>query len=123
MNRNCVILSRGVQFGGKMVRRHFKTIKFSGGEGINRWYQRNALTEGRNREVSPTVAGSIWAFQVSRHDPRSLRRYPRRKACRGGWTDSTSRKRNYLRGLVEAAGNLVEKVASRKGTVVVAESE
>ncbi|MGS3026357.1 pseudouridine synthase, partial [Escherichia coli] len=41
-------LSRGVQMEDGPAA--FKTIKCSGGEGINQWYN-VTLTEGRNREV------------------------------------------------------------------------
>jgi pseudouridine synthase len=54
-------LSRGVQLEDGPAA--FKTIKFTGGEGINQWYN-VTLTEGRNREVS-----RLWeavGVQVSR---------------------------------------------------------
>ena len=43
-------LSRGVQLEDGPAA--FKTIKFTGGEGINQWYN-VTLTEGRNRELRP----------------------------------------------------------------------
>lgn len=60
-------LSRGVQLEDGPAA--FKTIKFSGGEGINQWYN-VTLTEGRNRGSSSV--GSGWCAGEP-PDPCSLR--------------------------------------------------
>ncbi|SUH37181.1 pseudouridine synthase [Salmonella enterica subsp. enterica] len=69
----------------------FKTIKFSGGEGINQWYN-VTLTEGRNREVR-----RLWeavGVQVSRLIRVRYGDIRCRKACRAAaGLSSTSRKR------------------------------
>ncbi len=68
-----------------MVRQLFKTIKFSGGEGINQWYN-VTLTEGRNREVR-----RLWeavGVQVSRLIRVRYGDIPLPKGLpRGGWTE------------------------------------
>ncbi len=90
-------LSRGVQLEDGPAA--FKTIKFTGGEGINQWYN-VTLTEGRNREVR-----RLWeavGVQVSRLIrvrygdillPKGL--------PRGGYTELDLAQTNYLRELVE----------------------
>ncbi len=79
-------LSRGVQLEDGPAA--FKTIKFSGGEGINQWYN-VTLTEGRNREVR-----RLWeavGVQVSRLIRVRYGDIPLPKGLpRGGWTSWTS---------------------------------
>lgn len=79
-------LSRGVQLEDGPAA--FKTIKFSGGEGINQWYN-VTLTEGRNREVR-----RLWeavGVQVSRLIRVRYGDIPLPKGLpRGGWTELTS---------------------------------
>ena len=94
-------LSRGVQLEDGPAA--FKTIKFTGGEGINQWYN-VTLTEGRNREVR-----RLWeavGVQVSRLIrvrygdillPKGL--------PRGGYTELDLTQTNYLRELVGGARN------------------
>lgn len=102
-------LSRGVQLEDGPAA--FKTIKFSGGEGINQWYN-VTLTEGRNREVR-----RLWeavGVQVSRlirvrygdiHCQRSATR----------WLDELDlAQTNYLRELVELPPETSSKVAVEK---------
>lgn len=87
-------LSRGVQLEDGPAA--FKTIKFSGGEGINQWYN-VTLTEGRNREVR-----RLWeavGVQVSRLIRVRYGDIPLPKGLpRGGWTELDLAQTNYLRG-------------------------
>lgn len=103
-------LSRGVQLEDGPAA--FKTLKFTGGEGINQWYN-VTLTEGRNREVR-----RLWeavGVQVSRlirvrygdiDLPKGL--------PRGGWTELELPPVNYLRELVGLQPETVSKVAVEK---------
>ncbi len=103
-------LSRGVQLEDDPAA--FKTIKFTGGEGINQWYN-VTLTEGRNREVR-----RLWeavGVQVSRLIrvrygdillPKGL--------PRGGYTELDLAQTNYLRELVELTPETSSKVAVEK---------
>ena len=103
-------LSRGVQLEDGPAA--FKTIKFTGGEGINQWYN-VTLTEGRNREVR-----RLWeavGVQVSRLIrvrygdillPKGL--------PRGGYTELDLAQTNYLRELVELTPETTSKVAVEK---------
>ncbi|EHC40118.1 Pseudouridine synthase RsuA, partial [Salmonella enterica subsp. enterica serovar Alachua str. R6-377] len=75
-------LSRGVQLEDGPAA--FKTIKFSGGEGINQWYN-VTLTEGRNREVR-----RLWeavGVQVSRLIRVRYGDIPLPKGLPRGWTE------------------------------------
>ncbi|WP_067701480.1 MULTISPECIES: 23S rRNA pseudouridine(2605) synthase RluB [unclassified Erwinia] len=103
-------LSRGIQLEDGPAA--FKTLKFSGGEGINQWYN-VTLTEGRNREVR-----RLWesvGVQVSRlirtrygdiNLPKGL--------PRGGWTELDLAPTNYLRELVGLPPEINSKVAVEK---------
>lgn len=103
-------LSKGVQLEDGPA--SFKTIKFTGGEGINQWYT-VTLTEGRNREVR-----RLWeavGVQVSRlirvrygdiDLPKGL--------PRGGWTELTLEPVNYLREMVGLQAETVSKVPLEK---------
>ncbi|MFG1172425.1 23S rRNA pseudouridine(2605) synthase RluB [Erwiniaceae bacterium CAU 1747] len=103
-------LSRGVQLEDGPAA--FKTLKFTGGEGINQWYN-VTLTEGRNREVR-----RLWeavGVQVSRlirvrygdiNLPKGL--------PRGGWTELDLEPTNYLRELVGLEAETVSKVPVEK---------
>ena len=103
-------LSRGVQLEDGPAA--FKTIKFTGGEGINQWYN-VTLTEGRNREVR-----RLWeavGVQVSRLIrvrygdillPKGL--------PRGGYTELDLTQTNYLRELVGLTPETTSKVAVEK---------
>ncbi|MGD8105923.1 23S rRNA pseudouridine(2605) synthase RluB [Pantoea sp. FN0302] len=90
----------------------FRTIKFTGGEGINQWYN-VTLTEGRNREVR-----RLWeavGVQVSRlirvryGDIMLPKGLPR-----GGWTELDLQPVNYLRELVELPPETISKVPVEK---------
>ncbi|MEW5289222.1 23S rRNA pseudouridine(2605) synthase RluB [Erwinia papayae] len=89
-------LSRGVQLEDGPAA--FKTLKFSGGEGINQWYT-VTLTEGRNREVR-----RLWesvGVQVSRLIRTRYGDIDLPKGLpRGGWTELDLPPTNYLRELV-----------------------
>ncbi|MBK0000091.1 23S rRNA pseudouridine(2605) synthase RluB [Erwinia sp. S38] len=103
-------LSRGVQLEDGPAA--FKTLKFTGGEGINQWYN-VTLTEGRNREVR-----RLWeavGVQVSRlirvrygdiDLPKGL--------PRGGYTELDLQPTNYLRELVGLEAETVSKVPLEK---------
>ncbi|ROR14877.1 23S rRNA pseudouridine(2605) synthase RluB [Erwinia sp. JUb26] len=103
-------LSRGVQLEDGPAA--FKTLKFTGGEGINQWYN-VTLTEGRNREVR-----RLWeavGVQVSRlirvrygdiDLPKGL--------PRGGYTELDLQPTNYLRELVGLQAETVSKVPVEK---------
>ena len=103
-------LSRGVQLEDGPAA--FKTIKFSGGEGINQWYN-VTLTEGRNREVR-----RLWeavGVQVSRLIRVRYGDIPLPKGLpRGGWTELDLAQTNYLRELVELPPETSSKVAVEK---------
>lgn len=103
-------LSRGVQLEDGPAA--FKTIKFSGGEGINQWYN-VTLTEGRNREVR-----RLWeavGVQVSRLIRVRYGDIPLPKGLpRGGWTELDLAQTNYLRQLVELQPETSSKVAVEK---------
>ena len=103
-------LSKGVQLEDGPAA--FKTLKFSGGEGINQWYN-VTLTEGRNREVR-----RLWeavGVQVSRlirvryGDIALPKGLPR-----GGWTEMDLPAVNYLRTLVDMDEETVTKLAVEK---------
>ncbi|QHM71148.1 23S rRNA pseudouridine(2605) synthase RluB [Mixta intestinalis] len=90
----------------------FRTIKFTGGEGMNQWYN-VTLTEGRNREVR-----RLWeavGVQVSRlirvryGDITLPKGLPR-----GGWTELDLQPVNYLRELVGLPPESVSKVPVEK---------
>ena len=88
-------LSRGVQLEDGPAA--FKTIKFSGGEGINQWYN-VTLTEGRNREVR-----RLWeavGVQVSRLIRVRYGDIPLPKGLpRGGWNWWSYRQKPALKSL------------------------
>lgn len=103
-------LSQGVQLEDGPA--SFRTIKFTGGEGMNQWYS-VTLTEGRNREVR-----RLWeavGVQVSRlirvryGDITLPKGLPR-----GGWTELNLQPVNYLRELVELPPESVSKVPVEK---------
>ncbi|QKJ87286.1 Pseudouridine synthase [Paramixta manurensis] len=103
-------LSRGVQLEDGPA--SFKTIKFTGGEGINQWYN-VTLTEGRNREVR-----RLWeavGVQVSRLIRVRYGDIPLPKGLpRGGWTELDLEPTNYLRELVGLPPETVSKVPVEK---------
>ncbi|MGP3591762.1 23S rRNA pseudouridine(2605) synthase RluB [Vagococcus sp. WN89Y] len=103
-------LARGVQLEDGPAA--FKTIKFSGGEGINQWYN-VTLTEGRNREVR-----RLWeavGVQVSRLIRVRYGDIPLPKGLpRGGWTELDLSQTNYLRELVGLKPETQSKVAVEK---------
>lgn len=77
---------------------NFKEIKFSGGVGMNQWYD-VTLMEGRNREVR-----RLWESQGIQVSRLIRIRYGNIKLIkglpRGGWEELDLEKVNYLRGLV-----------------------
>ncbi len=103
-------LARGVQLEDGPAA--FKTIRFSGGEGINQWYN-VTLTEGRNREVR-----RLWeavGVQVSRLIRVRYGDIPLPKGLpRGGWTELDLAQTNYLRELVGLEPETSSKVAVEK---------
>ncbi|AXF75764.1 23S rRNA pseudouridine(2605) synthase RluB [Erwinia tracheiphila] len=103
-------LSRGVQLEDGPAA--FKTLKFSGGEGINQWYN-VTLTEGRNREVR-----RLWesvGVQVSRLIRTRYGDIDLPKGLpRGGWTELDLTPVNYLRELVGLQPETVSKVPVEK---------
>lgn len=103
-------LTRGVQLEDGPAA--FKTLRFSGGEGINQWYN-VTLTEGRNREVR-----RLWeavGVQVSRLIRVRYGDIPLPKGLpRGGWTELDLAQTNYLRQLVELPAETTSKVAVEK---------
>ncbi len=103
-------LARGVQLEDGPAA--FKTIRFSGGEGINQWYN-VTLTEGRNREVR-----RLWeavGVQVSRLIRVRYGDIPLPKGLpRGGWTELDLAQTNYLRELVGLEPEASSKVAVEK---------
>ncbi|BDH45665.1 pseudouridine synthase [Salmonella enterica subsp. enterica serovar Choleraesuis] len=103
-------LSRGVQLEDGPA--SFKTIKFTGGEGINQWYN-VTLTEGRNREVR-----RLWeavGVQVSRLIRVRYGDLVLPKGIpRGGWTELGLEQTNYLRKLVDLPAETNTKVAVEK---------
>lgn len=103
-------LTRGVQLEDGPAA--FKTLRFSGGEGINQWYN-VTLTEGRNREVR-----RLWeavGVQVSRLIRVRYGDIPLPKGLpRGGWTELDLAQTNYLRALVELPPETSSKVAVEK---------
>lgn len=103
-------LSRGIQLEDGPAA--FKTLKFTGGEGINQWYN-VTLTEGRNREVR-----RLWeaaGVQVSRLIRVRYGDIPLPKGLpRGGWTELNLSQVNYLRNLVELSAETVSRVPVEK---------
>lgn len=103
-------LSRGVQLEDGPA--SFKTLKFTGGEGINQWYS-VTLTEGRNREVR-----RLWesvGVQVSRLIRTRYGDITLPKGLpRGGWTELELGPTNYLRELVGLPPETTSKVALEK---------
>ncbi|KAB8313614.1 23S rRNA pseudouridine(2605) synthase RluB [Erwinia endophytica] len=103
-------LSRGVQLEDGPA--SFKTLKFSGGEGINQWYS-VTLTEGRNREVR-----RLWesvGVQVSRLIRTRYGDIALPKGLpRGGWTELDLAPINYLRGLVDLPPETTSKLPVEK---------
>ncbi|EKK7717638.1 23S rRNA pseudouridine(2605) synthase RluB [Cronobacter sakazakii] len=103
-------LARGVQLEDGPAA--FRTIRFSGGEGINQWYN-VTLTEGRNREVR-----RLWeavGVQVSRLIRVRYGDIPLPKGLpRGGWTELDLAQTNYLRELVGLEPETSSKVAVEK---------
>ncbi|HAP82585.1 MAG TPA: 23S rRNA pseudouridine(2605) synthase RluB, partial [Enterobacteriaceae bacterium] len=103
-------LARGVQLEDGPAA--FKTIKFTGGEGINQWYN-VTLTEGRNREVR-----RLWeavGVQVSRLIRVRYGDIPLPKGLpRGGYTELDLAQTNYLRELVGLPAETSSKVAVEK---------
>jgi 23S rRNA pseudouridine2605 synthase len=103
-------LSRGVQLEDGPA--SFKTLKFTGGEGINQWYN-VTLTEGRNREVR-----RLWesvGVQVSRLIRTRYGDITLPKGLpRGGWTELELGPTNYLRELVGLPAETTSKVAVEK---------
>lgn len=91
------LMIKGVEIDGQMCK--FDKISFSGGEGINRWYN-VILHEGHNREVRHMF--EYFELKVSRlirvryGDIKLNRNIPR-----GGWIELNLNDVNYLRSLVD----------------------
>nr|WP_024968200.1 23S rRNA pseudouridine(2605) synthase RluB [Pantoea sp. IMH] len=103
-------LSRGVQLEDGPAA--FKTLKFTGGEGINQWYT-VTLTEGRNREVRrlwESVGVQVSRLIRTRYGDISLPK----GLPRGGWTELDLPPTNYLRELVGLPPETESKVAVEK---------
>ncbi|SFM95470.1 23S rRNA pseudouridine2605 synthase [Izhakiella capsodis] len=89
-------LSRGVQLEDGPA--SFKTLKYTGGEGINQWYN-VTLTEGRNREVRrmwEAVGVQVSRLLRVRYGDISLPK----GLPRGGWIELDLKPVNYLREMV-----------------------
>ncbi|MEY8709342.1 23S rRNA pseudouridylate synthase [Mangrovibacter phragmitis] len=103
-------LQRGVQLEDGPAA--FKTLRFTGGEGMNQWYN-VTLTEGRNREVR-----RLWeavGVQVSRLIRVRYGDIPLPKQLpRGGWVELDLKQTNYLRQLVELPAETETRVAVEK---------
>ncbi|MEM6159160.1 23S rRNA pseudouridine(2605) synthase RluB [Erwinia sp. P6884] len=103
-------LSRGVQLEDGPAA--FKTLKFTGGEGINQWYT-VTLTEGRNREVRrlwESVGVQVSRLIRTRYGDISLPK----GLPRGGWTELDLPPTNYLRELVDLPPETASKVPVEK---------
>ncbi|WP_291972975.1 23S rRNA pseudouridine(2605) synthase RluB [Candidatus Symbiopectobacterium sp.] len=100
------LLTKGVQLDDGPA--SFCTLKYSGGEGLNQWYN-VTLTEGRNRE-----ARRLWeavGVQVSRLIRVSYGDIPLPKGLpRGGWTEMPLEQLNYLRELVQLPAETTSKL-------------
>lgn len=103
-------LSQGVQLEDGPA--SFRTIKFTGGEGMNQWYS-VTLTEGRNREVRrrwEAVGVQVSRLIRVRYGDITLPK----GLPRGGWTELDLQPVNYLRELVELPPESVSKVPVEK---------
>ncbi|MGX8942410.1 23S rRNA pseudouridine(2605) synthase RluB [Symbiopectobacterium sp. Eva_TO] len=100
------LLTKGVQLDDGPA--SFCTLKYSGGEGLNQWYN-VTLTEGRNREVR-----RLWeavGVQVSRLIRVRYGDIPLPKGLpRGGWTEMPLEQLNYLRELVQLPAETTSKL-------------
>lgn len=100
------LLTKGVQLDDGPA--SFCTLRFSGGEGLNQWYN-VTLTEGRNREVR-----RLWeavGVQVSRLIRVRYGDIPLPKGLpRGGWTEMPLEQINYLRELVQLPAETTSKL-------------
>ncbi|NLS43416.1 23S rRNA pseudouridine(2605) synthase RluB [BEV proteobacterium] len=86
----------------------FCTLKYSGGEGLNKWYN-VTLTEGHNREVR-----RLWeavGVQVSRLIRVRYGDIPLPQGLpRGSWTEMLLEQLNYLRELVQLPAETTSKL-------------
>lgn len=100
------LLTKGVQLEDGPA--SFCTLRHSGGEGLNQWYN-VTLTEGRNREVR-----RLWeavGVQVSRLIRVRYGDIPLPKGLpRGGWTEMPLEQINYLRELVQLPAETTSKL-------------
>ncbi|MBG6241605.1 MAG: 23S rRNA pseudouridine(2605) synthase RluB [Candidatus Symbiopectobacterium sp. Dall1.0] len=100
------LLTKGVQLDDGPA--SFCTLKYSGGEGLNQWYN-VTLAEGRNREVR-----RLWeavGVQVSRLIRVRYGDIPLPKGLpRGGWTEMPLEQLNYLRELVQLPAETTSKL-------------
>ncbi|MCW2478925.1 23S rRNA pseudouridine(2605) synthase RluB [Candidatus Symbiopectobacterium sp. NZEC135] len=100
------LLTKGVQLDDGPA--SFCTLSYSGGEGLNQWYN-VTLTEGRNREVR-----RLWeavGVQVSRLIRVRYGDIPLPKGLpRGGWTEMPLEQLNYLRELVQLPAETTSKL-------------